>query len=393
MIKINAQEFLNAIESAAVGAGKGFVLIIDPEERDIGNRKKAQVASISSSDGTKTGITNFYIKTDEKEGRTISVSANLRPAAASLSKVTEWISMELHGSFISLSDEKQEAEVRVEILEKPDIVLELPNKPDETITFSVNREKFAAAVRMGGYCAGDSLGGQNSNCICFHVDTDAKELWVASMRIEAVCRGIVSLEQVFDYSDGSMKWHLVNHQFLKRMMSQLTGDQIQVAFNPKYMVVQCATAMFGSKKSEGTFAEFCSEMLSETGYDFCGKVAKKDLLLGMEIAQVGAEEACLLFETGENGMLKLTQNNGSNKATVIQREHEGQMPCTCYACELIKMLMASNKEETLFYFGNTGGTNVKSFLRFSGESEGVRYNAVIAPINRKREDRQKKKEN
>lgn len=387
MIKVSGKGFLSGIETASVGAGKGFVLIIDPEKRDIGNGKTMQIASISSSDGTKTGLTNLHIKTDEKERQAISVSANLRPAVTSLSKIAEWINVNLCGSYITLTDEKEEAEIKVDILKNPDIVLELPNSPKDTITFSMDREKFVAAIRMGGYCSGDSLGGNGFNCIHFHVDVEAKELWVASMRNEAVCRGIVALDKVYDGSSGSesMKWHAINHQFIKRMAGQLTGDQVQVAFNPKFMVVQCATGMFGSKKSDGSFTDSYTKILSEADYDFCGRVEKKDLLLGMEIAQVGAEEPCLLYETCDNGMLRLTQKNGSNKATVMQKKHEGQMPCTCFANELIKMVMAASKEEELYYFGKTGKIE-KSFLRISGESEDVRYNAVIAPINYNKED-------
>lgn len=382
MISINAQDFLNAIESAAVGAGKGFVLIIDPTERDIGNGKKAQLASISSSDGTKTGLTNFYIKTDETKERMVSVCANLRPAVMSLAKITDLIHMELKDTYLKLTDVKEEAQIRVELLEEQDIVLELPNNSEDAIAITINREKFIAAVRMGGYCAGDNLATPGFDCICFRVDAQAKELWVTSIRTEMVCRAIVPIEAVYDPTNVSMQWHLVNHRFIQKTVAQLLGDQIQIAFNLKYMVVQCATGLFASKKSEGNFAEAYNNLLSDVEYDFCGKVVKKNLLTGMEIAMVGAEESCIMFETNENGTLKITRFNGENKATVVQKEHEGMMQKTCYGCEFLKMIIACCKDEELYYFGKKGVGKEHSFLKTSGESEGVRYNAVLAPINR-----------
>ena len=90
-----------------------------------------------------------------------------------------------------------------------------------------------------------------------------------------VCRAIVPIEEVYDPSNASMQWHLVNHKFVQKMITQLSGDRIQIAFDSRYMVVQCATGLFASKKSEGIFAESYSNLLSDAEYDYCGTVAKR----------------------------------------------------------------------------------------------------------------------
>lgn len=248
MIKVEAKEFISAIDAAAVGEGKGYVLLIDPQKTDIGNGKMAQIASISSSDGTKTGLTNFQIIAEGEKGCTISVSANLRYAVMSLAKVTKVIHIHLQETYLSLTDEKEESEIRVEYLAKQDIVMKLPDKPEGSVLFVMNREKFISAIQMGGYSASDKQPMPEYTCIYFYVDVEAKELWIASKRNEMACRAVVQLDKVQNYMDSHKQWHLLNHHFIQRMMDQLTGEQIQVGFNDKFMVVQCATGLFGCKK-------------------------------------------------------------------------------------------------------------------------------------------------
>ena len=385
MFKVNAMEFISSVECAAVGDGKGFVLTVNPQEQDLGNGQKSSIATISSSDGDKTGMTNVRICTKNmKKKETYFATASLRPAACSLSKITETIYVEPKGAYLELSDEKRESVIRVECLSR-DIVLSIPSMAEDATAIIMEREKFAAAIRMGGYGATDSLNKAGYECIGFRVDVEKKELRVISMRSEMICQAVVPVMNVRDLSEKKGQWHMINAHFIQKMAGRLTGPQVQIGFNPKFMIVQSATGVFGSKKTEAMVPETFCKMVEDTEYDYSGKIGKKDLLTGMEIIQVGLDDRRLVMETDGNGTLKLTAVNGSNKTVIVQKEHEGVMESACYGCDVLKTILGSSKDDTFYYYGKEAeekgnGQKKPSILHFSGESEGARYAGILAPV-------------
>ena len=216
MFKVNAAYLNSALDCAAVGNGKGFVMMVSPKMHKISETQEAQMASISSSDGDKTGRANLIIQTNDMEKDELYfASASLKPAVASLAKITDTIFIDSKGTYLEVSDEKKESVVRVPLLEK-DTVLELPNSPDGAVLVMIEREKFVNAIRLGGYSAEDSnIAG--IDVIGFHVDVEAKKLMVVSRRSTTMCQAITPISDAAYKNKGSdekpAEWHLINHKF------------------------------------------------------------------------------------------------------------------------------------------------------------------------------------
>ena len=308
MFRVNASNLNSALDCAAVGGGKGFVLMVSPTMRKIGEDKEAQIASISSSDGEKTGLANLMIHTDDmKEDAIYYASSSLRPAVASLSKVTDTIYVEDKGAYLEVSDEKKESVVRVELMEK-DVVLQLPNSPEGVTMVVIEREKFVNAIRLGGYAAEDShIAGVD--CIGFQVDETDNKLLVVSRCDNTMCKALVPVKAVQSKESIKGEWHLANFKFIQSMVQKLNGDMLQIAFAPKFVIVQSETAMFGAKKSEGSIPESLMERLNDKEYEFSGTLEKKDLLLGIEINMVGNKEKMVTLETHDDGTLRISAMN------------------------------------------------------------------------------------
>lgn len=374
MFRVNASNLNNALDCAAVGGGKGFVLMVSPTKRKIGEDKEAQIASISSSDGEKTGRANLMIHTDDmKEDAIYYASSSLRPAVASLSKVTDTIYVDNKGAYLEVSDEKKESVVRVELLEK-DVVLQLPNSPEGVTMIMIEREKFINAIRLGGNAAEEShIAGVD--CIGFQVKEADNKLLVISRCDNTMCRALVPVKAVQSKAVNSGEWHLVNFKFIQSMVQKLSGDMLQIAFAPKFVIVQSATAMFGSKKSEGAIPELLIERLCDKEYEFSGTLDKKDLLLGVEINMVGNKDKLVTLETHDDGTLRISAMNGSNKAKVMQKAHEGKMEAKSFYVEILKRALNGCGEE-IHYFGKAD----KKILSMDGTDAEVEYATIVAPV-------------
>lgn len=374
MFKVNASYLNNALDCAAVGGGKSFVLMVSPTKRKIGD-KEVQMASISSSDGEKTGRANFFIQTSDMEKDELYwVSTSLKPAVTSLAKITDTIYIESKGSYLEVSDEKKESVVRVALVEK-DTVLELPNSADGAIMVMMEREKFVNAIRLGGYSAEDSnIAG--IDVIGFLANEEEKKLTVVSRRSTTMCQAVAPVTNIGNKSAEEDVWHLINHKFIQNLVPKLSGDVVQIAFTPKFMVVRCQNAIFGSKKSEGTMAENLIKKLSDKSFDYSGTIQKKDLLLSMEISIVGVDEKIINLETNENGTLKVCSVTGSNKSNVSQKTHEGKMEAMSFYVEVLKSGLNGCGDE-LHYFGKT----TPKYIMFDGEDAGVEYVSIVAPVN------------
>lgn len=379
MFKVNAINFNNALDCAAVGGGKGFVLIVSPTKRKIGEENEVQIASISSSDGEKTGRANLIIHTSDMEKDEIYyASASLKAAVVSLAKVTDIICVESKGTYLELYGEERKAEVRVELLEK-DIVLQLPNSPEGVMMIMIEREKFINAIRLGGYSAEDShIAGVD--CIGFKVLEAENKLIIMSRCGTTICRAMAPIKAVKNAAEKGDAWHMVNFHFIQGMVAKLTGDMLQIAFAPKFIIVQSATAMFGAKKSESTISDGLMKIFDDKSYDYAGTIDKKDLLIGMEIAMVGMKDKndkLVALETTENGTLKVSSESGSNKSIVIQKNHDGCLEKKIFYIEILKKGLNGCGEE-LHYFGKV---NPKVMI-IDGVDDEVEYISVIAPVSK-----------
>lgn len=374
MFRVNASNLNNALECAAVGAGKGFVLMVSPTKRKVGEDKEAQIASISSSDGEKTGRANLIIHTEDmKEDAVYYASASLRPAVASLSKVTDTIYVESKGAYLEVSDEKKESVVRVELLEK-DIVMQLPNSPEGATMIVIEREKFMNAIRLGGYAAEDSHIA-NVDCIGFQVNKAENKLLVVSRCDNTMCKALAPIKAVQDKAQEEGSWHLVNFKFIQSMVQKLSGDVLQIAFAPKNIIVQSATAMFGAKKAEGTMPVSMLERMNDKAYDYSGTLEKKDLLLGIEINMVGNKDKLVALESQADGTLRVSAMNGSNKSKVLQKAHEGTMEEKNFYVEILKRALSGCGEE-IHYYGKVDN----KILSMDGTDAEVEYVTIVAPV-------------
>ena len=382
MFRVNASNLNSALDCAAVGGGKGFVLMVSPTMRKIGEDKEAQIASISSSDGEKTGLANLMIHTDDmKEDAIYYASSSLRPAVASLSKVTDTIYVEDKGAYLEVSDEKKESVVRVELMEK-DVVLQLPNSPEGVTMVVIEREKFVNAIRLGGYAAEEShIAGVD--CIGFQVDETDNKLLVVSRCDNTMCKALVPVKAVQSKESVKGEWHLANFKFIQSMVQKLNGDMLQIAFAPKFVIVQSETAMFGAKKSEGSIPESLMERLNDKEYEFSGTLEKKDLLLGIEINMVGNKEKMVTLETHDDGTLRISAMNGSNKAKVLQKSHEGKMEEKSFYVEILKRALNGCGEE-IHYFGKPA----KKILSMDGTDAEVEYATIVAPVAPKKKTKE-----
>jgi len=389
MFKVKAAIFNNALDCASVGAGKGFVLLVSPKQQDVGNGKKIQIASISSSDGDKTGQANIQIETvDMKDDEMYFVSANLKPAVSTLSKITEVIKVEKKDSVLEVSDEKGESVVKVELMEK-DTVLQLPETTEGSILIIMEREKFVDAVRIGGYAAAESNNAGTEN-IGFHVNVADSIMTVFSERGNIIGKAIVPIKKAEVHTENSDIWFMVNAKFIQGVTSKLSGDLVQIALTPRFMIVQSFSARFGSKTSETPVPYPFIKLSEDKSYDYKGCVDKKDLLMGVEIAMIGVTDKLFSIKTSENGTLKVYSSNG-NESTVVQKSYEGTMKPNCYFIDLFRSAVGCCGD-TLNYFGKYNDKEY-SIVRFEGEEKGVKYISMVAPVSGKnKSDKNKDKD-
>lgn len=381
MFKVNAENFNKALEYAAVGGGKGFVLMVNPEKRAIGENKEIQLACVLSSDGEKMGMANMLIKAKDMEKEEVYyASSYIKSAVATLGKITDTICVEAKSSYLQLSDEKKEAVIKVELNES-DIVLQIPNTPDDTTMIAIEREKFVNAIRLGGYSAKDSnIAGIDA--IGFQLKEEEKKLIVFSRSGETACKAITPIEASKNMAKKGDAWHFANFRFIQNVIQKLDGKLIQITFTPKFIVIQSESARFGAKISEGSVSNSIFNMLDDKGYDYTGTVNKKDLLIAMEIAMVGIKDdkgKYITLETNENGSLKVSSMTGSNKSNVSQKTHEGKMEEKVFYADILKLGLNGCGDE-IHYLGKVNPV----FLMMDGTDADVDYVSIVAPVNPKK---------
>lgn len=382
MFKVDANTFLECIKRASVGAGKAYVLGISVQQSgDANGGQVVQMGCINSSDGIKTGCSNpFPITSDDiKENKTFYVSMNLLPAVECLSQKTDVILVKDKGSYLETSDPKEECVIRVELLSQA-INFEYPSDQESAVVVTCSRAKFVSAIRMGAYVASDKDNKVGNDCVAFRVDTTEKKMYVMSMSNFVSSRAVFDVDSVDDRTGKAPEWHMVNYKFIKRMTEHLTGDKVNIAFNPKVMMVCCDTGLYGTKKTDAIVPSVYENLLNSTEYDFCGKVNKKSFLSGCDIVLVGSQSTGIQMETSEDGTLLIRSIGESNKATIAQISHEGSLLQNRYNSEFIKNVLLSTKEENFYYYGTSEKGIYKTILHFSGKSDDISYAAIVAPI-------------
>lgn len=379
-IKVNASNLCNALDCASVGGGKGFVLMVSPVKVPMGD-KEVQVASVSSSNGEKTAMSSIVVHvTGMEEPQVYYVSSSLRTAVASLSKIAETLTIVSKGTYLEVFDEKKLSVVKVELMEK-DIIMQLPDSPEGAVLVTMEKEKFVNAIKFGGYCAEES-NTANIDDVAFFAEEG--KLTVLSRRSVAMCKAEAAVKG-FQNKAEKQEWYLVNYKFIQNLCAKLSGDMIQIAFTPKFMVIQTASACFGSKRSDGSVVKQLTDMLDNKEYDYSGKLAKKDLLLAMDIAMVAVKEKAVCLQTNEDNTIQVSSEG--NKTVVAQKECEGQMPEKRFSTDVIKLVLGGCGEN-IHYFGQLK----TPFVMFDGEEDGVRYSNMIAPVVQKPKEENKPKD-
>lgn len=388
-IKVNAENLNSALECASVGGGKGFVLMVNPAKIAMGD-KEVQAAQVSSSDGEKTALSSLTVHvTGMEEPQTYYAVASFKSAVASLSKISETLTIVPKGTYLEVSDEKKLSVVKIELMEK-DVIMPIPSSPEGAALLTMEREKFVNAVKHGGYCAEESQV-KNTEDIRFGIkkSEEADKMILFSFNGNMVAKseaGCQIHQTVGNASD--ISWYMVNSRFINNMIGKLSGEMIQIAFAPKYMVVQTASSCFASKLSEGSVTETLLQHTNMTEFDYEAKINKRDLLNALEIVSVGGGDKVKMFtlETGEDGTL--TVSAAGNKSAVVQKEFEGRMKKNLMEKRFKQIL--GNMGEELHYYGKSGE---KAFVYFDGVQDEVTYVTILLPVYQKdgKKDKEDKK--
>lgn len=391
MFTVNSENLSSALEYASVGGGKGFNLIVDPTVHDIGDGRSMQLASVYSSNGDKIGNANIQIRTtDMQKAEIYYVSGILRQAVASLAPVTESLFIAPKDSYLELSDESGETVIKVPLIEK-EAMLEIPNSAEGAVMLSMKKDDFVQAIRTGG-CVAAPTNTALSDAIGFKVDAESNTMKVMSFRAEMASIATAELSKVEANHVGDKAcpavgvWHLVNFQFIQDLLSKLTGEVVQIGFNDKYVQLASSSATYASKKTAGQMSASLEKLLEDEGYDYAGEIKSKKLQTALNIVMVGDEENKVMMETEDNGTLKLSSVNLSNKTTISHEKRDGSMPKTAFYVPFLKQVLKICGETVQYYGKNREGRS--SLLLFTGKERGITFHCCIAPCNSKKKDTQ-----
>lgn len=437
MFTINAEIFKNGIESAMVGGGVGFVMMVNPAYK--GPNGVIQVMNISSSDGDKSGNSNIVITAkDMKEPITVYPVKELYSAVNVLSKVTDVISVEIKDSFMELSDGKDGAVVQVGLMPK-DVYLQASMDPDGVVFVTITKEKLTSLIRMGGLCADDSREG--TDYIYFSLNGEMNRMTVASYNGGCCCKAAADIESIkygvrpvqnlpkeevisrlmtllpaeehelLDPLDeegakkkliglleqetrnkttGEAVWHSIPYEFARAITGKLTGEMIQMAFTPTFIYVLGTNGSFVSKKVNRAFPTAMKFALEEEQTKCMGKISKKDLLLGIEMATVGLEkkdQEVISLAGDADGTINCLAVNGCNKMKIEQLEHEGVLDRVYLIADSVKMFLGVVKDHVGYYLGKS-----ENMFHFSYEDDEMDYKMLTLMVNmKKREELLKEK--
>lgn len=385
MFTVNCENLGNALEYASVGGGKSFNLLVDPTVHDLGDGRTMQLASVCSSNGDKIGTANIEIRTTDMQKPEIFYISNiLKQAVASLAPITDTLYIESKDSCLELSDESGETKIKVPLTEK-EAILEIPNSTEGVVMLRMKKEEFVQAIRTGGFVAAPTAKAL-TDTIGFKVNVEEKTIKVMSFRGEMVSIAAAELSQVEARGVGDQPcaavgvWHLVHFQFIQELLPKLTGDVVEIGFNDKYVQIVSSSASFASKKVAGEMSEGLVKLVEDESYDYAGEVKNKDFQIGLNIVSVGDDENKVVMETGDEGALKISSVNMTNK-TLISQERDGDMPKTAFYVPFLKQILKICGVKVQYY----GKTNEGkcSMLLFTGKECGVEFHCCVAACNSK----------
>ncbi len=384
MFTINTENLGNALDYASVGGGKGYVLLVDPTIRELGDGRTMQLASVCSSDGDRIGTANIEVRTkDMKKPEIFYISATLKQAVASLAPVADTIFVTPMDSCLKLADESGKSVIKVPLREK-EAILEIPASKEDIVMLQMKRENFVRAVRIGG-CVAVPTQTALSDAIGIKIDAENKEMKIMSFRNEMSSIATVQIDQVASQGVGDQPsqvvdvWHLVNYQFIQSLLPRLTGEVVEIALNKKYMQIMSLSASYASKKMTGQMPGSIERILSDEGYDYIGVVKNKNFQVGLNIVTVGVDENKVIVETDDNGALKISSFNLANKTAISQENHQGVMPKRAFIVDLLKQLLKVCGEDVQYCGKSDGKESMLLFLQ--GKEHNVGYRSCIASCN------------
>ena len=387
VIKVEANVFCKALAAASLGNGKGYVMIVNPSAN--ANGKNIQICLLASSDGEKLGRCTVQVQTSGiEETEAFYPVKSIYKSVETLAKVTDTIVIEVKDAYLELSAKSGENRVRVALNEK-DLLFDVPEEEmANSVSACFKREDFVTAIKCGGYAAAKATVGTSMKAIYFGVSTD--KICVISACDAVMAEATVKPQQM-DNAPENEVFYPAEDVFINAVASRLTGDRCQIGFTSKYIIISdSAGPIYVARKKTAQMSTSLRNILNMEERDYEAEVAKKELLLGIEIATVGLEDRASFItgHTAEDGTLCLESPHAENKANVIQSKHEGSVSECYLGIEALKLLLSGCGEKIGYY----GLNDIKKPMHFYGVDGTVTYRALIAQFMGEKTEASKKKE-
>lgn len=150
VIHVQTAFLTQALAAAAIGNGKGFVLMVIPSMMQ--GEETVQGALLGSSDGERMGRCVFEITcTGFEKSETYYPTKSLMKVAATLAKVTDRIEIEVKESYLELSAEDGTSRVKVP-LNTTDLMFDVPDEESKTaVFFNMKTDDFAKVIHCGAF--------------------------------------------------------------------------------------------------------------------------------------------------------------------------------------------------------------------------------------------------
>lgn len=374
VIHVQTAFLTQALAAAAIGNGKGFVLMVIPSMMQ--GEETVQGALLGSSDGERMGRCVFEITcTGFEKSETYYPTKSLMKVAATLAKVTDRIEIEVKESYLELSAEDGTSRVKVP-LNTTDLMFDVPDEESKTaVFFNMKTDDFAKVIHCGAFPTLKAE--QQFRAVYFSI----KENSFATVSYCNSCMAKAELHAVEVANPSTEeKWHTVDDAFIRAVVSNLRGEMIRISLTDKYIVITDSEgAFYASKKLITKISMGLLKQLEPGEEEYSATCQKKALLLGIEVAIVGLEDAgCVRIQTNDDGTVKISSKLGENSMDVIQTDHEGNMEESCLGVETFRNVLQS-AGETIRYHGMNSGSQ-KSLIHFEGSDGNVSFHSIIIKI-------------
>lgn len=225
VIHVQTAFLTQALAAAAIGNGKGFVLMVIPSMMQ--GEETVQGALLGSSDGERMGRCVFEITcTGFEKSETYYPTKSLMKVAATLAKVTDRIEIEVKESYLELSAEDGTSRVKVP-LNTTDLMFDVPDEESKTaVFFNMKTDDFAKVIHCGAFPTLKAE--QQFRAVYFSI----KENSFATVSYCNSCMAKAELHAVEVANPSTEeKWHTVDDAFIRAVVSNLRGEMIRMANN------------------------------------------------------------------------------------------------------------------------------------------------------------------